>query len=104
MSSKAVYDKFNKIALGSTDEEKRSAMYQSNNSCPKQRETYYACTDYFHAIDITTRLTSPIRHSVTCQEPFVNLRQCIAEHMKNWHEARREVYELEEAAKTTQKK
>lgn len=83
-------------AVGDDLAEKQSAKIQANAACPGARAAYAQCTDVFHSIDITTRLSLPIQHQVTCREPFVALEQCLEHHLRNWAKTMRSLKKLED--------
>lgn len=83
-------------AVGDTMAEKQSAKIQANAACPGARAAYAQCTDVFHSIDITTRLSLPIQHQVTCREPFVALEQCLEHHLRNWAKTMRTMKKMED--------
>jgi hypothetical protein len=79
----AVKNHLETTAVGENMAQKQSALIQSEGSCPGPRAAYAQCSDIFHSIDITTRLSLPLQHQVTCREPFIAVEQCIEHHMRN---------------------
>jgi hypothetical protein len=95
-----VLKEFNNHAVGDTKKEKRSALHQSKFACKKQLEAYNTCTDYYFQIDVTTRLTTNVRHQVTCHDEFTAHKDCLVNHMSKWADLHGQVRELEAAEKS----